>query len=190
MFAWIKKRKKPLIMSIKNERKIEIERIIEEFLKQCKDSDNIPLDIVAIARNEGFTVQRLNMDNDTTGMMLYSSNNNIAGLNTNKLIVVKNGLSEEQSRLVLAHELGHYKMFRTEPLTAHRRYSRLKNNKEEQEADYFARALLMPKKQIVAFINNLKGTEKELDNQYIIKAISEHFSVTEVKARLRFYDLQ
>ena len=176
-------------MSIKEERKIEIESNVDDFCNDCDFPVDAPIDVVAIARKKGFTVQRLNMDNDTTGMLLYSKDSNIAGLDTNKLIAVKNGLSEEQSRLILAHELGHFSLFSEQtPLIAHRRYSHLKISSNEQEADYFARALLMPEERVEALIHSLK--ENNHDDNSIIQKISETFNVTEAKAKIRFYEIE
>lgn len=175
-------------MTINDQRKDEIEKIVHQFCNDCTVSTNVPIDVVAIARKKGFNVQRLNMDKNTTGMLLYSKDNNIAGLDTNKLIAVKNGLPEEQSRLILSHELGHYCLFKNNtPLIAHRRYSHLQTNAEEQEADYFARALLMPLEHVVTMIKQMKS--QGLDDNKIICNIAKTFNVTENKAKIRFYEL-
>ena len=176
-------------MSIKEERKIEIESIVKDFCDDYDLSTANPIDVVAIARKKGFKVQRLNMDADTTGMLLYSEGSNITGLDTNKLIAVKNGLSEEQSRLILAHELGHFSLFSKETsLIAHRRYSHLKISNSEQEADYFARALLMPEKHVMSIIRNSKSENH--DDNSIIHEIAETYNVTEAKAKIRFYEIE
>lgn len=175
-------------MTIKDKRKDEIESVVRQFCDDCTVSVDDPIDVVAIARKKGFKVQRLNMDKNTTGMLLYSQDNNISGLDTNKLIAVKNGLPEEQSRLILSHELGHYSLFsNNSPLIAHRRYSHLQTNTEEQEADYFARALLMPQERIVAMIKQMRG--QGFDDNKIICDIAKAFNVTENKAKIRFYEL-
>ncbi|MBO5947464.1 ImmA/IrrE family metallo-endopeptidase [bacterium] len=175
-------------MILTEERKEEIEKLITSFCEDCDLPQDGPIDVVLVARKKGFVVQRLNMGKDTTGMMLYDSENNIAGTNTNKLIVIKKGLPEEKSRLILAHELGHYAFQMGEKCKiASREYSRLKISPEEQDADYFARALLMPKNRIVSLIEKLKA--QGLSDNEIICSIAEIFKVTESKAKLRFYDL-
>lgn len=177
------------MMTINENRKIEIEKNVEQFCGDCIFSGNGPIDVVAIARKKGFVVQRLNMDKDTTGMLLYSASNNISGLDTNKLIVIKKGLPEEQSRLILAHELGHYSLLSEKnPFIAHRTYSHLKKSTIEQDADYFARALLMPKERVNRLINNLKA--HNCDDNEIIQEIAKNFNVTETKAKTRFYELE
>lgn len=175
-------------MSINEDRKKEIDKKIESECLDSIEHTGVPIDVVTIARKQGFTVQRLNMDKDTTGMLLCSEGSKVSGLDTKKLIVIKKGLSEEQSRLILSHELGHYILFSEgAPYVAHRKYSHLKISSKEQEADYFARALLMPKKVLLSFIKKLKS--KGYDADSIIQQIAKKFKVSDAKAKIRYFEL-
>lgn len=168
--------------------KIEIEEQVNKFCSDCDIATDGAVDIVSIARKKGFLVQRLNMGNDITGIILYDEDNYITGTDTHKLVVVKKGLSEEKSRFILAHELGHYSDLKgKKSQISHREYSKLGISIEEQKADYFARAILMPKERIINIITMLQ--KEELDENSIIKRIADEFRVSEAKARFRFYDV-
>lgn len=175
-------------MPLTDERKIEIEERAEKVLADNQFTNHYPIDIVALAWHENFAVQRLNLDSDTSGMLLSSRNQNIAGLDKNKLVVVKKGLSEEQSRLILAHEMGHYYLSEKDNFIAHRRRSNLNSDLNEQEADYFARALLMPAENVVSLIDEMKNNKCSVAE--IIKKIAEEFKVTDAKASVRYYELE
>lgn len=177
-----------LNMNLTLQQKTEIEQSVLDFCKDCNSLTSDAIDIVAIARQKGFEVQRLTLGHNTTGLLLCDQENLIAGTNTNKLIVVKKGLNEYQSRLIVAHELGHYSQMRTHTQISHREYSRLKTNEDEQKADYFARAILMPKGQTINLINTLKKENKT--DKEIISKISEYFRVTINKANIRYYEIK
>jgi len=138
-----------------NEKK-EIERIVTTFYENFDIANKDDIDIVSIACQKGFTVQRLNMGKDLRGMLLYDETHYIAGTRTNKLIVIKKGLSEEQSRYILARELGHYSLRGDKKSLVHRDCFYKNNNLIEDKVDFFARSILMPKKLIIGCVNELK----------------------------------
>lgn len=171
-------------MPISENRKIYIENKVKEFNSEIED---IPINIVLLARKNGFVVQRLNLDRKTFGILLYSHYDNLAGLDTRKLIVVKSGLSEEQSRYILAHELGYYRLFSKENIIAHKMYDGFFDNPKEQEADYFAQVLLMPSESVKNFIDD--NSNKESSDEDIISKISLKYNVSKNLAVKRFYEI-
>ncbi len=175
-------------MNLTLQQKTEIEQSVLDFCNDCNSPTSDAVDIVAVARQKGFEVQRLTLGHNTTGLLLCDQENLIAGTNTNKLIVVKKGLNEYQSRLIVAHELGHYSQMRTQTQISHREYSKLRTNEDEQKADYFARAILMPKGQTINLINTLKKENKT--DKEIISKMSEFFRVTINKATIRYYEIK
>jgi len=176
-------------MLLNTDEKLELENQVIDFLIDCTEHYKDSVDIVSIARQKGFSVQRLNMGDNTTGMMLCDDNYFIAGTTTQRLIVVKKGLTEEQSRFIVAHELGHFAFKPTEKhRISHREYTSLRTSKEEQKADYFASALLMPKDKIIGLIK--KCVEQQNNEREIVLKISKIFKVSEAKAYKRFCDIK
>ncbi len=155
--------------------------------------DNETIDIIKFAIDNGFIVQTMNMGAQSTGMLLVDENNYINGTNTHKLIVVKKGLSEEQIRFIVAHELGHYFLSgenkRSKQL-AHREYVNLEKNEEEHKADYFALAFLMPENGVYNFVNLLKNNGYARDKKRVVRLVAALFNVTEKKAIARLEQLQ
>lgn len=176
-------------MALNKNEKLDLEKQVIHFMSDCTECYKDYVDIVSIARKKGFSVQRLNMGDNTTGMMLCDDNFFIAGTTTQRLIVVKKGLTEEQSRFIVAHELGHFAFKPTEKhRISHREYSSLRTNKEEQKADYFASALLMPKDQIIELIKK-SGRQQSSERDIVLK-ISKAFKVSEAKAYNRLCDIK
>ena len=107
-----------------------IELIAQKFLDAHK-SNRLPIDVESLVSSIGFCIEYENF-----------SNPNIALLVPNRrLIKVKASCDGLKKRLSIAQELGHYLLSHAEygPNIRKKLYSRFEN-----EADYFARALLMP----------------------------------------------
>ena len=173
-----------------NEQKKIIDTKISNLFSNFQQEQSSSFDIIKFAtENEKFLVQSLNMGEDTSGMMLYDKNNFVAGTNSNKLIVIKRGLSEEKSRFIVAHELGHYYLSdHNKPQLAHREIETI-DNEDEKKAEYFARSILMPKENVSKFIKLLKDFDKNIPEEKIIKLIATMYTVTEKKAKIRYYEI-
>lgn len=171
------------------EEKSDIEKKVNELLGERANSNSPNLDIIRFATDKGFVVQSLNMGDDITGMLLYDRDNKIVGTNSHKLIVVKRGLSEEQSRFVVAHELAHFCLNNgSNHQIAHREVETI-NNKDEEKAEYFSRCILMPKDFVKKLIRALKDYDSNISDEKLIRSISAIFSVTYAKAQVRYNEI-
>ena len=104
-------------------------------------------DIVSLAKSMGFFIATASLDDGEDGfIMVNDDGEEIFGTNSNKVIVVEKSLDQHLKRFVIAHELGHYEINgRNKPIFAHRKKRNETRAENEQEVDYFAASLLMPK---------------------------------------------
>ncbi len=182
---------------ITKEKMLEIEEITKNILdKQNIDlSENPTIDIVSIVKKEGFDVEPRQMPIETTGCLLVNDTTQ----NKERLIVVnkifKNPSNEidivfKKSRFITAHEYGHYILHKSSdnPFYAHRDSDK-RETKEELEADYFSRSLLMPLKSFNSYFDTLKSISDN-DDDFVISMLSLLFKVTKNKVNKRIEDLK
>lgn len=153
------------------------------------------VDIIGIAKGLDFSVGNVTLSDEEDGFIFVNEGNKIfPNLPGNKLIGVNSNLSLQWKRFVIAHELGHYFLHYIDNaveykgMYAHRENLKGKGPKE-QEADYFAACLLMPKdlflKKYTQFSNGSK-----LSNSEIALLLAKEFIVTPVMAGRRIEELE
>ena len=185
------KKGKNYMQTLDTRRKRKIEKIVYEILKKNGFEDASYVDIVSIVKNDDFKVIPMEMDIETTGCLLVGDKNQERKIMVNTKF--KNEDNEDdvvfkKSRFITAHEYGHYILHNSgKPILAHRDTYHRKDIKE-QEADYFARSLLLPKKQFALFYNVANDIWKE-DKDFIFEILSKIFKVTRKKIRKRVEDL-
>lgn len=197
------------------ERKIQIENIVKNIISDYDFSESQTVDIVSLVKKDDFLVQSADLPLKTTG---YLAVNDSAPIDENgefhRLIVVnkrfKNPDNEDnvvfkKSRFITAHEYGHFKLHKPEdqPLYAHRDSDR-RDDPQEQEADYFARSILMPADnflecnkiidKLLANIKLLKMRNNDLIqnedlSSYKVELLSRMFKVTKDKVKRRLEDI-
>lgn len=161
-----------------------ISEIAENLAYQIKPNNN--RNIKEVVKNIG---GKITYTND----LFEVSNGTIKKITNNKfeiLIYNNNNLTIEIENFILAHELGHLFLHLGFAIEKWEKINVGKINpnwqyEEELEANQFAFAFLMPKKEYrkVLFEN------KSNDNIINISLISKYFNVTEEKARIRGYEL-
>lgn len=172
----------------------EIEKKVQRLLPEFDVEDSPYVDIVSIVKKDGFVVHPEEMDMDTTGYLLVND-----GAKKNKRIICvntkfKNPENErdvvfKKSRFITAHEYGHFILHREEgqPLYAHRDTDR-RTEPIELEADYFARAILMPLDRFKLYCDISEEFGKG-DQKFKEEILSKIFKVTRNKIRMRETDL-
>lgn len=173
-------------------RKKEIEQKADELLKKHKDCDNGFVDVVKIARNEGFMVAEFVFQDDTDGLIIVNTDvDNIAGLKTNKLIGVSSQRDYDFKRFIIAHELSHYFLDETEDkkkgyiLAA--RDAKHGRSEKENEHDYFAANLLMPKE---AFLTQYEALIKHNSEEKTIATLAMLFEVPHESVKRRIAEVK
>lgn len=153
------------------------------------------VDIIGIAKGLDFSVGNATLSNEEDGFIFVNEGNKIfPNLPGNKLIGVNSKLSLQWKRFVIAHELGHYFLHyidnavKYKGMYAHRENAKGKGQ-EEQEADYFAACLLMPKELFSKRYDDLSKAGK-LSNSDIALLLAKEFIVTPVMAGRRIEELE
>ena len=177
---------------MKDERKNDIENTTYRFLEE-QGAVSIPVDVNALASKLGFKVKKTNFsDKAITGMILVNENEKIPNVDTNMFIAVSSWLDEQKARFILAHELGHFSLHKKakQPLFAYRDTDQRSGSLVEDEAELYARALLMPRPSVKAAVRVYKEDE-ELSKEYgsLTAFISKIFNVSHKKAYDRLDEL-
>ncbi|EAA8812185.1 ImmA/IrrE family metallo-endopeptidase [Salmonella enterica subsp. enterica serovar Agama] len=136
----------------------------------------IPFDLDDFISKIGIDLQRTAMADELSGML----QKNAEGRWT---ITVNSLHHPKRQRFTLAHELGHYFLHRNraKSFVDEALYRSTHMDSMEYEANNFAGALLMPKNQLITFMNS-NGPNAEL--------ISEYFDVSVLAAKIRVETLQ
>lgn len=105
-----------------------------------------------------------------------------------KVVVFRQGLSDEEKRFAFAHEIGH--LLNGDTIPATRPYGRNKAY-VEQLADYTGAALLMPENEVYKYLqdnNYAKGSSKKRIR--IVKDLCKEYSVSEMIVLRRIKEIQ
>lgn len=182
-------RREPFMLSEK--RKKEIETIVDKIISEHQ-LGRPGFDLVAfLTEEEQFKVGMRKLDKDTTGILLVNEQKSISDTNAHRLIVINSRLGEEPNfyerrRFIAAHEYGHFILhYDGNEIFAHRDYSE-KEEPAEEEADYFARCLLMPRRLVKIAIELWGIEDAPIDEKALV--LSETFKVTKKKARQRLIE--
>lgn len=138
------------------------------------------VDVIDVAKRLGFVVGNAVLNEEDDGFIVVEEGRKeIMGIKADKLIGVNSDRSLEWKRFIIAHELGHYILHFKEKnlkgLYAHRDHKR-GHNDLENEADFFAANLLMPKESFKNKYKEIKKVYKK--DKEIVDALSKYFIVT------------
>lgn len=170
----------------------KIERKAEETLNDVNYADVADsIDVIEVAKKLGFVVGNAGLSEDVDGFIIVDENKgNILGIDTNKLIGVNASKELAWKRFIIAHEIGHYVLHydkeKDNGMYAHREHKKGKNE-IENEADFFAANLLMPRKKFINRYRELK--KKDLSMDEIILLLADKFTVTQPMTKRRFKEL-
>ena len=135
-------------LSIMEKRMIErqVTALLEEYGYDFAKDDYV--DIVDFVQQLGFSVGNAKLADSEDGFLAIQSSdvakNNIGEFG-DKIIGVNSARSFDWKRFIIAHEFGHSILhYKTGEVYLHRENKKGKDS-EENDADYFAAALLMPK---------------------------------------------
>lgn len=170
-----------------------IEQKVQETFEQVNYNDKSDaIDVIGIAQKLGFVVGNAQLDNNEDGFILVQEGKRgILGIQTDKLIGVNASKELPWKRFVIAHEIGHYILHYNKEadkgMYAHRDHIKGKDS-TENEADYFAANLLMPKEKFRKRYEEL--AQKNLQTDDITILLAEKFGVTHDMVTRRYKELQ
>lgn len=159
------------------------ERVLDAF--EYDPSDCIYVDAVMLARFFGFNViESDSLPEHDDGNITVSADGK------EKTIVVNTNRNFETKRFIITHELSHYLLHYTGDQTLFRHRENIKGkNEEENDADFMAACLLMPRKSFSACYKVLRQTmsysDMVVELQLVFKATSESVirRISEIKQR-------
>lgn len=169
-----------------------IENKVEETFKRVDYKDNADaIDVILIAKKLGFIVANAGLSEDMDGFIIVEEGkDDILGIHTDKLIGVNASKGLEWKRFTIAHEIGHfilhYDRDADNGIYAHREHIKGKNE-AENEADFFAANLLMPREKFMNKYRELK--DKGLSYDEMIVLLANKFVVTQPTTIRRFKEL-
>ncbi len=175
---------KEAVMSLTRERILEIECFTMDLLKDVyRDTEIIPpIDLEKVIQRSGLALKAGN----------FPQGYNIAGFydkNRSEIVVEKDDPLFRQV-FTVAHELGHYYLHKDKPEEIFYRSDMDNLNAEqknqEQEANWFAASLLMPKETFLKFWNVLKNINA---STFSINELARRFEVSSGACYFRLKNL-
>ncbi|MBR2949949.1 MAG: ImmA/IrrE family metallo-endopeptidase [Lachnospiraceae bacterium] len=173
--------------------KMQIEKKAIELMNEINYRDEQEaIDIIQIAKNMGFAIGNAILDDDDDGFIIVKEGEKeILGIKTDKLIGVNSARTLEWKRFIIAHEIAHYRLHYSsnqyKGMYAHRDHKKGKND-IENDADYFAANLLMPREK---FSEKFKEFKKMgLDYEEIVLLLARKFVVTSKMIERRIGELE
>lgn len=180
---------------LSNERKTEIENIASNIRKEY-NLLTVDFDLIEFLNTIfSFEIQNRMIEDDTTGLLLVDDNNLIPESTSNRVIVINQKLINDDEfmqkrRFICAHELGHFILHKKDQSVFAKRETKIKKSLIEQEAEYFAYCLLMPRKAIeILYTSPTTKILQNIYNESIIDIVSNVFNVSKKKATQRLMDL-
>ncbi len=169
--------------NLTQKRKNEILTIVNQILRIAKFNGR-SIDVVDLANKNGFSVFGLKEDAEIDGAIIGRKDKDILNI-----IAYKKNLSEKENRFIIAHELGHFFLhFDNEKFNfggtfayAYHDHRNLSKSLEE-EADFFAANLLMPKD---IFLEEVKKIGELARYKIGQNLLSDIFNVTPECIKLR-----
>lgn len=192
-----------------NTREKEIERLriqkeydampnVAEQLVTMFSSGEYPVPVVGIAKNLGFKVFNMDMDDKNLSGMIAIDKKWKKTFGTDKVIVVNKMDSNEHNRFTIAHELAHY-LFDSVPGGEYYNTYRTDesqwdvNNKEiddrERVANYFAANFLMPSLDFRRKYNEFLNLGMINGSEQLESELANYFGVPRTAVKIRFNEL-
>lgn len=191
-------------MTINNKRRLELEEIVQNF---CSEKGvNMRDDIFKELNKIGFVVHNAKFKRPLSGMILVNEKaNKLNGFGSNKIIIYNSEQTLYEIRFILAHELSHYISRKVESkgenllFAARDHTDRYSDNVDEQEKDYMAAAMLMPRAELKQDVSDyLKKTFEQISREdvahitkddYFIQALQRKYRVQEALAVRRIEEI-
>lgn len=173
--------------------KASIEQKAMETLQLVQlNEDTEAIDVIDIAKKLGFIVGNAGLEDDVDGFIIVEKGKKeILGQKTDRIIGVNATKELNWKRFIIAHEIGHYKLHYDEKINngiyAHREHKKGKSE-QENEADFFAACILMPREQFVKKASELIA--KGLTKDEMIILLADKFCVTHIMTERRFGELE
>ncbi len=153
-----------------------IEEKVNGVLSEFKYSGG-EVDIISLVKKFGFVVGNATLPDDDDGFIVVKKDiGDKFDIKTNKVIGVNRKRDLYEKRFIIAHEIGHYILRNgsENEIFAHRENKKGKCD-EENDVDYFAACLLMPKDDFEKELTELENLGYK--EAYIVEFLKEKYKV-------------
>ena len=182
---------KQVIESIRESRQdfsVENTKKAAESILGLSKKGEVPVKIIAICKNMGFSVYQQDLPHDICGYIMINGELKDK-FQTDRIISVNSGESNKRRRFTVAHELGHF-LFDFDPNQSIQYFNKFeidhaKGDRVEGRANRFAAELLMPENLIKKKYCELKKEDPQKDLYNIVQDLSDFFLVPPKAVELR-----
>lgn len=164
---------------------------VEKIFQECGIA-GYPINVFEIARKLNFDIMYGKFRHESIYGAIWDGDEEleIGGKRSKRFILVNAEDSKERQLFTIAHELGHFVLHCTDQANFFERYhggdSQPPKAKEiEDEADFFAASLLMPRKEFKSYIEKNRSLKKDA----LLSKICSDFWVEKEAAKKRFVEL-
>lgn len=187
------KRVEYYIMGVRlsKEKMNQIEKILDSFLQERGLVLEPPVDVFELANKIGFQVIGADFEDPLEGLIIVDENEKkIKKFKSNKIIAYNINKEINDSQFIVAHELAHYIQKKVANpdnhvvLATREHTDTYSSNKEEQETDYLAAAILIPKNDLIKKFG-IFFEENKLPFDFISNVISKYYDTNEKLAERR-----
>lgn len=166
----------------------QIEKMVSDVYIDANIID-IPVKLSSVIQHYGFKLYRAELPNEESGLIIVSDEI-VEKYNSNKVIIVNSKHSVRRRRFTVAHELAHYIFHQNENIFAHRDDGN-QHDFEEKNANSFASAFLMPKKDVIRKVKEFRNNYcREVSDSVLISSIADEFNVSKAAAKVRLMKLE
>lgn len=146
-----------------------IDGMVDKVIKEHGIDPSNGYDIVTLAKRMGFVVATASLDESEDGfIMVNNDGTNLLGTDSSKVIVINQSRDQKQKRFTIAHELGHYVINgKDKTIFAHRKKEGGMKADNENDVDYFAASLLMPKDAFTAKYKQYRQEGRDFSERVI-----------------------
>ncbi len=166
-----------------------MEELIDAFLKTMKIDYAVPVDIFRVATDLGFDVRGAEFEEKLEGLIVVNEyTEKIEGFNSNKVIAYNCFKDISMKKFIVAHELAHYISEKANAydkkivIAARDHVDSYSEDIKEQQMDYMAASLLIPKNDLCQFLERNIGIN---DSE-----VAKRYKVTEEMARRRINEVR
>ncbi len=166
-----------------------MEDLIGAFLKRMEIDYVVPVDIFKVATDLGFDVRGAEFEENLEGLIIVNEYiEKIEGFDSNKVIAYNCFKDINMKKFIVAHELAHYisekaNAYDKKIVIATRDHEDgYSEDREEQQMDYMAASLLIPKNDLYQFLEKNTGIN--------VSEVAKRYKVTEEVAQRRIKEVQ
>lgn len=167
-----------------------MEDLLSAFFERMEIDYVVPVDIFKVATNLGFDVRGAEFEESLEGLIVVNEyTEKIEGFDSNKVIAYNCFKDINMKKFIVAHELAHYISEKANAydkkmvIAARDHVASYSEDRREQQMDYIAASLLIPKDDLCQFLNeNADANALKVAERYKVPEELAQRRIEEVRA--------